>query len=433
MQSEPELQRAMEAEEKQFGLVDCNNFFVSCERVFDPKLRNRPTVVLSNNDGCIISRSNEAKKLGLPMGAPYFEWRAFMKSHNVAVCSANFTLYTDLSRRVAEVLTQFAPEVEKYSVDEVYLAFDRLAVQDLTAYGRRIRNMVRQWVGIPVTVGIGPTKTLAKLANDMAKGSVESSLNIAECSDWEERIATMPVGDVWGIGPRISQKLKGQGYHTILDLKNAPDGWIQDTFGITVLRTVWELRGISCLPLKEVLPKKKGITVSRSFGEMVSTLEELKQAIAFFTTRGAEKLRAEGSSAESVSVYISMKKPGAPRGEGMQSSVKLPMATSFTPMLIHYAHQALEKMYRPNRQYIKAGITFNEIVPEGSEQLSFDIDEAKIKRSTKLMDTLDGINHRWGARAIQSAAVGTEQRWKSKHMMMSGAYSTRWDELMWVK
>ncbi len=425
----------MESQEKIFGLVDCNNFFVSCERVFNPSLRRKPTVVLSNNDGCIISRSNEAKKLGIPMGAPYFEWRDLMKAHRVTVCSANFTLYADLSRRIAEILSQFAPEVEKYSVDEVFLAFDRLALSDLTEYARHIKAVVQRWVGIPVTVGIGTTKTLAKLANDIAKVSPEfqGALNMIECREWNERIATMPVGDVWGIGYRLSKKLTEKGHKTVLDLKEASDGWISDTFGIGVLRTVWELRGISCLPLKEVLPPKKGITVSRSFGEVLRSLDELKEAVAFFVTRGAEKLRAEGSSAAIVSVYVSMKQLDGSHGQGEWSTVRLPMATNYTPMLIHYAHEALQHLYRPNKRFVKAGIMFGGIVPTGSEQMTFGISEEKIKRGTQLMQTMDEINGRWGARAIQSAAVGTNHGWKSRHTMMSPAYTTRWDELQLVR
>jgi DNA polymerase V len=423
------------ASEKIFGLVDCNNFFVSCERVFNVSLRQKPVVVLSNNDGCIISRSNEAKKLGIPMGAPLFEWQKFMEKNHVAICSANFTMYADFSRRVAETLAQFAPEIEKYSVDEVFLAFDRLGNRSLSDYGKHIKAKVEQWVGIPVTVGIGPTKTLTKLANDIAKVTPElrGSLNMMEAPSIDKLIEDLPVGDVWGIGYRLSTKLTEHGYKTALDLKHASDGWIKDTFGITVLRTVWELRGIACLPLKEVLPAKKGITVSRSFGEVVATEEKLREAVAFFATRGAEKLRGEGSSAGTVSVFVSLKQPNGPPGQGVWSTVQLPMSTNYTPMLIHFALRALEQVYRPRCRYVKAGIMFGEIVPAGQEQMSLGVSEESLKRQVFLMQTMDAINHRWGARAIQSAAIGTEYSWKSRHNRMSPCYTTRWDEVMHVR
>jgi DNA polymerase V len=423
------------ATEKLFGLVDCNNFFVSCERVFNPSLKQKATVVLSNNDGCIISRSNEAKKLGIPMGAPLFEWEKYMHDHGVSVCSANFTMYADFSQRVAKTLAQFAPEVEKYSVDEVFLAFDHLGIRDLTAYSRNIKAKVEQWVGIPVTVGIGPTKTLSKLANDIAKVTPEyqGSFNMADCPNSDAMIGEMPVGDTWGIGYRLSKKLIEHGYKTVLDLKQAPDGWIKDVFGITVLRTVWELRGIACLPLKEVLPKKKGITVSRSFGTLLKTQEKLEEAIAFFTTRGAEKLRGDGSSASMVSVYLSVKQHGELLGQGRWSTVQLPMPTNYTPMLIHYAHEALQQIYLPHNRYIKAGIMFGGIVPAGSEQMMLGANEERVKRETLLMQTMDEINHRWGARAVQSAAIGNEYSWRSRHSYISPCYTTRWDELKHVR
>ena len=276
-----------------FALADCNNFYASCERVFNPKLAGRPAIVLSNNDGCVVARSNEAKALGIAMGVPAFQIRHLIRKHDVQVFSSNYALYGDLSQRVMETLQQFSPEVEVYSIDEAFLNLSGFTNINLTDYGRRIRATVKQWTGIPVSVGIAETKTLAKIANHVAKRT-EGTDGVFDFTAWPDRdsvLARVLVEEVWGIGPNYARLLTQHGITTALGLRDADDHWIQKQMGVVGLRTVHELRGISCLPLEQCPPPKQGITCSRSFGRPVTTLAEMREAVAAYTARAAEKLR----------------------------------------------------------------------------------------------------------------------------------------------
>jgi DNA polymerase V len=289
-----------------FALIDCNNFYVSCERLFQPMLHGKPVVVLSNNDGCVIARSDEAKALGIPMGLPAFKLADLVKAHTIEVYSSNYTLYGDLSARVMTTLTQWTPEVEVYSIDEAFLQFSPLPPDALTAYGQSMRATIQQWTGIPVSIGIGPTKTLAKLANRLAKRSPEANGAVILTSplEVEATLAQTPIEDIWGIGPGYARRLKVHEITTALQLRNMTDRWVRQELGIVGLRLVWELRGISCLPLALCPPPKQSLMVSRSFGRPITMLTEMREAVATYMTRAAEKLRRHHVAAGVLTVFL---------------------------------------------------------------------------------------------------------------------------------
>jgi DNA polymerase V len=274
-----------------FALLDCNNFYVSCERLFQPGLLGKPVVVLSNNDGCVIARSDEAKALGIPMGLPAFKLTDLITEHSIEVYSSNYTLYGDLSARVMTTLTQWTPDVEVYSIDEAFLQFSALPLDALTAYGHTIRATIQQWTGIPVSIGIAPTKTLAKLANRLAKRSAQGVVALTVTAEIDATLACTRVEEIWGIGPGSTKRLKAHEITTALQLRNANDRWIRQYLGVVGQRIVWELRGISCLPLELCPPPKQSLMVSRSFGRPITALTEMREAVATYTTRAAEKLR----------------------------------------------------------------------------------------------------------------------------------------------
>src|SRR2546428_11886799 len=289
-----------------FALIDCNNFYVSCERLFQPTLLGKPVVVLSNNDGCVIARSDEAKALGIPMGLPAFKLANLVKEHSIEVYSSNYTLYGDLSARVMTTLTQWAPAVEVYSIDEAFLQFSLVPPNALTAYGQSIRATIQQWTGIPVSIGIGPTKTLAKLANRLAKRSPEAQGVVAlTCpSQIEATLSQTLIEDIWGIGSGYTRRLKAHEIRTALQLRDVNDRWVRQELGIVGLRLVWELRGISCLPLELCPPPKQSLMVSRSFGRPITTLTEMREAVATDTTRAAEKVRRYQRAAGVVTIFV---------------------------------------------------------------------------------------------------------------------------------
>src|SRR4029434_9630627 len=287
-----------------FALLDCNNFYVSCERLFQPALLGKPVVVLSNNDGCVIARSDEAKALGIPMGLPAFKLADLVKAHPIEVYSSNYTLYGDLSARVMTTLTQWTPDVEVYSIDEAFLKFATLPPAALTVYGQSMRATIQQWTGIPVSIGIAPTKTLAKLANRLAKRSPQGVVTLTASSEIEATLACTRVEDIWGIGPGYTRRLKLYDIRTAMQLRDANDRWIRQQLGVVGQRTVWELRGISCLPLELCPPPKQSLMVSRSFGRPITSLTEMREAVATYTTRAAEKLRRHDVAAGVVTVFL---------------------------------------------------------------------------------------------------------------------------------
>ena len=417
-----------------FALVDCNNFYVSCERIFEPSLEGRPVVVLSNNDGCVVSRSNEAKKLGIGMGVAFFQVKDLAEKHGVVALSSNYTLYADMSRRVMETLCSFTPEIEVYSIDEAFLNLSGFG-DNLTDYGRTIRRTVKQWTGMPVSIGIAETKTLAKIANRIAKRSPEAD-GVFELTDQariDEALAKTGVEHIWGIGIKTCIKLKRAGIKTALALRGVDTEWMRRRFGVTGVRTVYELRGICCYELEEQPPTKKGITVSRMFGRKVETVEELKEAIASYASRAGEKLRDEGLAAGAMTVFVMTSRFVNPRKRYFNShGVNFPTATNYTPELIEYATGAIERLYKKGFLYAKAGLILGELVPEGKVQGNL-FDQSDRRKSKRLMQAIDAVNAKLPDSPLIWAAEGIDQPWQAKFAKRSKRYTTQWDELAEVE
>ena len=409
-------------------LIDCNSFFVSCERVFNPKLWNKPVVVLSNNDGCVVSRSKEAKKLGIPMGAPAFQYQKLFEEKEVFVYSSNFTLYGDLSQRVMQVLEQFSPNIEIYSIDEAFLS---IATEDPLDLAHTIHQRVLKWTGIPVSVGIGATKTLSKVANDLAKKDERQKgvYLLEDPSVIDPLFAKLPPEEIWGVGPRLSSRLKSLGVFNVLQLKNADDGWIRNGFSVTLLKTVLELRGIACLDLNEVEAPCKSITCSRSFGSPVTDLSSLYEAIASYTARAAEKLRQQESLTGYLTVFLTTS-PFIKNPYSNSATLSLPTPTDYTPALIAYSKLALQSIFRSGYAYKKTGVIFTELSPKTCYQQ--DLFHTPSPRREKAMQTLDRINEAYGKNALQFAAEGIERTWKPRRSCTSQHFTTSWRELLSV-
>ncbi len=426
--------------ESLFALVDGNNFYVSCERVFNPKLEGRPVVVLSNNDGCVVARSNEAKALNIGMAVPIFQVRDIVRKHRVVVLSSNYTLYGDMSRRMMTVVGQFSPRQEIYSIDESFVdlsGFDK----DLSVYGQQIRQRVRQWVGIPTCVGIAPTKTLAKLANEAAKKRAQYD---GVC-DWsrlptgelEHVLSTFAAGDIWGVGHRTVPKLAKLNIRTAADLALADTAMLRERFGVTLERTARELRGISCMHLDEVIADRKQIVSSRSFGRVTSSLADLEESVTQYTCRAAEKLRRQNGLVSRLQVFIETRifKLNEPQYRPV-AIVQLAKPSSDSIYLTNAALSGLRRIYKPGYRYIKAGIMFAEIRPASVQQFPlFDDDDAGSAPSAqnaaraRLMAVMDKVNRGAGRGTLQLAAGGVHNLWAMRREHVSPAYTTRWDEL----
>ena len=420
------------------ALIDGNNFYVSCERVFQPELEDKPVVVLSNNDGCVVARSAEVKALGVPMGIPWFKLKDLAKQHGIIAKSSNYTLYGDMSQRMHSVIAQFSPEQEIYSIDETFLdltGFNR----DLVAYGQEIRQRVRQWTGIPVCVGIGSSKTLAKLANHCAKKAHVSSmadgvtdLNQLSASGLRELFSRIEVGEVWGVGRKIQERLGGMGIETVQQLKDSSLSRIKKEFNVVLARTVAELNGESCLALEEVAPPKQQIMSSRSFGQPVFLLEDLSEAVVSYTSRACEKLRHQHHVAGSIQVYLRTNpfKPDEPQyNNGV--TVKLLHPTNNTFRLAEAALYGLKKIYKLGYAYKKAGIMLTDLCPEHQVPVDlfsgFNLPESQ--RAKTLMATLDEINAKMGRGTVRSAGEGVQKAWAMRSSNKSSAFTTDWEQL----
>jgi len=419
-----------------FALVDVNNFYVSCERVFQPQLEHVPMVVLSNNDGCAVARSAEVKALGVKMGAPWFKMKALAKEHGILALSSNYTLYGDMSNRATAVLRDFSPDIEVYSVDESFLRVESVAhlYGGVTAMGQQIRHRVKQWTGLPVCVGCGPTKTLAKIANHLAKKNPEfegvCDLHAIPRPERLQWMSQLEVGEVWGVGKRIAKRLNAMGVETVLDLRNISIKEIRAQFGVVMERTCNELRGISCLELEDVAPPKQQIMSSRSFGSPVTTLAELREAVASYVSRAAEKLRAQGSVAAAVHIYIQtnrFKESDLQYNEGLL--VPLPDPTDDTRLLASAATLGLGLIFKPGYQYKKAGIMLTLISDKAKRQQTLFDDPLQRAQSAKLMAAMDAINAEFGRDTVRAGATGTEKRWAMRSENRSPRFTTRWDEL----
>lgn len=420
--------------DKIFALVDCNSFYCSCERVFNPRLRNVPVVVLSNNDGCVISASVEAKKLGIKIGTPYFQCEALFKKHGGFAYSSNYTLYGDMSNRVMEILSSFSPEIEVYSIDEAFLSFTNFVFTDLYSYGKIIRETVMQYTGIPVSVGIGATKTLSKAANRLAKKYTENQgVFLLENKSSDIYLEKIDVSDIWGVGEQYSKFLYGIGIKNAKQFKYADEKQIRKKMTVMGARTQAELKGISCINLEEINPPKKAIVSSRSFGQPVVTLQELKEAVAAYTSNAAQKLRKQNSLAQNLTVFINTNYFKAEDPQyGNSISFKLPMASNYTPELIHLAHAGLEKIFKPGYKYKKAGIMLTNIVDEGDLQYNLFINPELNQKRNDLMKSIDNIQNRFGKNSLFIGAEGIHQNWKMKRLMLSKNFTTRLDELLLI-
>lgn len=417
-----------------FALVDVNNFYVSCERTFDPRLENRPVVVLSNNDGCAVARSNEVKALGVKMGQPWFEMRELTKKHGIIALSSNYTLYGDMSNRVMTILRDFSPAVEVYSIDESFLQLDGLdgLWNSYCAMGQEIRRRVLMWTGLPVCVGIASSKTLAKLANHLAKKRPEFDgvCDLSALTDEQIRsyLSSLDVGEVWGVGRRIAARLADMSIDTAQSLREACPKQIRQHFGVVMERTVHELRGLSCLPLEEVPPPRKQIVCSRSFGAPVQTYGELRESVSNYIQRAAEKLRAQASVCHAVYVYIETSR-FRENERHYCNGVTIPLsdASNDSRRLVAAALFGLRHIFRAGFNYKKAGVMLMEISPEAVQQAS--LLRAANPRAEQLMATLDKLNMEYGRNTLYLASAGIQHRWAARFENRTPRYTTRWDEL----
>jgi DNA polymerase V len=415
-----------------YALVDCNNFYASCERVFRPALNGKPVVVLSNNDGCIVARSNEAKSLGIAMGEPYFKAKHVIEKNDVKVFSSNYTLYGDMSRRVMETLSTFTPSMEIYSIDEAFLNLAGFT-QNFTEYATEIRDTVAKWTGMGVSIGIAKTKTLAKVANRLAKKSEKAKgvLDLVDSPHVEVALKRTPVGDVWGIGKKTSAKLEAVGIHDALQLRDADIGWIKKTFGVTGERVVYELRGVRCFGLEEQPAPQKGITVSRSFGKEIVTCEGLKQATARYVARAGEKLRQQKLAATTMTIFAMTNRFDKKNHYYNAETVTFTTATADTSEMLAAAMRAVEIVYREKAKFKKSGVMLGGLINENKIQRSL-FDKTDQKKLNKLMRTVDSINKKMSC-PLTWAAEGIEQPWVTKSDLRSMRYTTNWRELPTVE
>lgn len=412
-----------------FALADCNNFYVSCERLFQPKLIKQAVIVLSNNDGCVISRSNEAKALGIKMGAPFFKIKAFCQKNNIQVFSSNYVLYGDLSQRVMSVLETFCQDIEFYSIDEAFLRFDQLNHESLLSTGELMQKTVKQYTGIPISIGLGQTKTLAKLASFIAKKYFKQSLFYLSSTRYHEHLlARVPVGELWGVGRRLNKKLQQQGIKTVLQLKHAVADKIRKDYGVVLERTCRELKGHICHEL-EIIQPKKNIVSSRSFGTKQTKYEPIAQALALYTARACEKLRAQQSITKCLSVFLTTSPFGQDKFYQNSLICHLPKATSNTTLITQYAKQALKKIYLDGYTYQKVGITLLDLASKTMAQQDLFQDQAAEQKSDQLMRVLDDINTRMGKHTLVTAAQGFTQPTAMRHDYCSPRYTTCWKEL----
>ena len=423
-----------------FALVDCNNFYCSCERVFDPKLADRPVVVLSNNDGCAIARNKEAKALGIKMGAPFFQIEKELRVAGGVARSSNFPLYADQSNRVMAILSEYSPEQEVYSIDECFLGMSGFT--GLSSIGQDIRARILNWTGLPVCVGFGPSKTLSKLANHVAKKNPEwnsvCDLSALSTIEQDALIGDIEVGEVWGVGRRSSARLEDMGITTVRQLRDANPARIRQAFSVVLERTVQELRGVSCLALEDVIPAKQQIMVSRSFGNPVYDLPDLRQAVGSFIARAAEKLRHQRSCAGAVMVFIRTS-PFRTQEPQYSRSVTVPIAeaTDDTLQLTQAALSGLTGIYRPGYSYAKAGVMLLELCGKSRVPTDLFSDLEQRTKSTALMATLDKVNAKFGRGALTTAitlsAANNPAPFKMRQDRKSPAYTTQWDGLIRIR
>ena len=418
-----------------FALVDCNNFYASCERVFQPQWEGKPVVILSNNDGCVIARSNEAKALGIPMGAPAFQYRDQFKRQGIKVFSSNYPLYGDMSSRVMSVLEQYTPNVEIYSIDEAFLQFKGFDLFDLEEEGKKMRKQVRQWTGIPVSVGMAPSKALAKIANKIAK-KFTSKTGGVYCIDTEDKrikaLKWTSIGDVWGVGRQHRQRLEAIGVENAWQFSLLPDDWVRKHMSVLGLRLKKDLQGLPSIQLEEIQPPKKGIATTRSFEGTLSAFSDLEERVSTFASSCAEKMRKQHSSCNALLVFVRSdphKKGSLPYRNSCV--LPLPYATNSSITLSKYAVLGLRKIFKEGIAYKKAGVMIMGLVPTVKRQLSlFDSNNAK---HVTLMQSLDQIHKRFGPYQIKLANQDLNRTWKMKQEHLSKRFTTELKEVITVK
>ena len=417
-----------------FALVDCNNFFASCEKLFDPRLTHAPVVVLSNNDGCIVARSAEAKALGVPMGMPWFKAQEAARRHGIVALSSNYALYADMSNRVVEILTDFAPDIEVYSIDESFLVFDSVPPGERQAHSQALRARIQRWLGLTVCVGIGPSKTLAKLANHCAKKNLAGSAGVCDftalpATAIDDLLGRLPVGEIWGIGRQLAPRLEAEGLHSARALREANPERLRRRYSVVLERTVHELRGTSCLALEEMAAARQQILRSRSFGDRIYALADLREAASHHVAHAAEALRRQGAlaGALAVSIRTSAHEEDATRYHG-HAGLPLPQATDDTRLLTAAALRLVDRLYRPGFAYRKAGVLLSELRPRHPPQADLFAAQAPSPGNARLMQTLDRVNARWGRGTLRLAAEGTAQTqtWQMKRERLSPRYTTDW-------
>lgn len=416
-----------------FGLVDCNNFYVSCQRVFQPDLNGKPVVVLSNNDGCVISRSNEAKALGIAMGTPAFKLKDLIDKNNIIVFSSNFKLYGDLSSRVMTILAQMSPEIEIYSIDEAFIRFSNAPFTNLEDFGRNIRKTILKNVGLPVSVGFAPTKSLAKVATNIAKKFPQQTANVYVIDTDEKRIKALkwlPVEDIWGIGRQISKRMYSIGIKKAIQFTELPDLWIKKNLSIVQLKLKKDLCGIPTLKLDDIA-NKKSIATTRSFDKEYSNFEQLRERVVTFASECAYKLRKQKSLCQTIVVFVHTNFYKEQEPQYSQSiAFKLPFPTNSTIELAKFATIALSKIFKEGFKYKKAGVIVSNFMPQNYFQLSFF--QNSDPRHTILMKAIDNVNERFGTHKVHLAAQESK-RWIMNQTQLSPNYTTKIDEIITVK
>ena len=418
-----------------FALIDCNNFYVSCERVFNPKLNNKPVVVLSNNDGCAISRSNEAKALGIPMGAPAFKYEKVFQKNNVKVFSSNFPLYGDMSSRVMSILSKFTPNIEIYSIDEAFLKFDGFEKYDLESYCEKIKDTVFKWTGIPISIGIAPTKSLAKVSNRIAKKFPNQTKGVYLINSEEKRIKALKwlkIEDVWGIGFKHAERLKNIKVNNAHDFISLPDNWVRKKMSVVGLRLKKELESRSVLGLEEVRSPKKAIATTRSFEGTITNYEKIKERISTFAVCCAEKLRSQNSNCNSIYVFVRSNKFQKNKPQYRNGIlITLPFSTNSNMVISKYAIQGLKKIFKAGINYKKAGTIVMGL--DSSENHQLNLFENENPKHSYLMKTIDHIQKREGQNKIKLASQDLRKRWKMKQEKLSPNYTCKVNDIIRVK
>lgn len=419
------------------ALVDCNNFYVSCERVFAPELKKRPVIVLSNNDGCVIARSEEAKALGVKMGTPYFQIDYLIEKENLAVFSSNYTLYGDMSGRIMEALNYFSPETETYSIDEAFLKFeieakDKLNNQNLIEKGQDIRRKIYKWTGLPVSIGIAPNKTLAKIANHIAKKSKLGVYELDTETIQTEALKETPINEVWGIGYNSVRKLKELGITNAFQLKNLDRRWARKLLSVVGARIVEELNGKICLPLELVPPPKKSITCSRSFGCLVEQIEQLEEALDSYLVKAGEKMRKKQLTANAVTVFLATNRFAKTEQYSNSLTIQLANSTNSTRELKDWAKKALHQIYKQGYFYKKVGVILLGLQPEEAETIRL-YNQSNYEKDKRLMQALDKISNKFGRDTVRFGVQRNNQCWQMKAEMKSQRYTTYLKEILNVK